>query len=231
MITAADNYKKAILILSGGMDSATLLYHLLDLKIHPICVSFNYGQRHKKELVCAEKLAEVNKLHWELIDLSQLRHLLKGSSQTDDSVPVPVGQYDAENMKLTVVPNRNMIMLSIAMGIAIANDITQVFYGAHAGDHTIYPDCRPEFIEKLNEVAYICYWKQVQVVAPFSLMTKGEICTQGIEMKVPYELTWTCYTESEKPCGICGSCNERISAFEFAHAKDPLEYLGGVAHG
>lgn len=226
-----DTLEKTVLILSGGMDSATLLYKLLHDNIRPICVSFNYGQRHKKELICASELAKLNGLEWELINLEGLGPILKGSSQTDLSVPVPTGRYDAENMKLTVVPNRNMIMLSVAMGLAIANGIETVHYGAHAGDHTIYPDCRPKFVEALNKAAALCDWKKVQVIAPYLGRSKSDICKDGVALGVPYDLTWTCYAGTEKPCGKCGSCSERLEAFALADAKDPLVYEDSVAHG
>lgn len=219
---------RAVLIFSGGMDSATLLYDLMNQGIRPICIGFNYGQRHGKELEAAKHLCSMIGIEYKIISLADVVPLLKGSSQTDPSVPVPEGHYAQENMKLTVVPNRNMIMLSIAIAAAIGEKIPVVYYGAHAGDHDIYPDCRQSFVDAMKAAAALCDWTPVTIEAPYLNMTKGDICKKGMLLSVPYESTWTCYVGGERPCGKCGSCTERLEAFDFAGATDPLIYATEV---
>lgn len=213
---------KTILILSGGMDSATLLYDLLYAGDSVEAIGVNYKQRHGKELTCAAELCNALGVRFDVLDLSSLSAFLTGSSQSDPNVPVPFGKYDEPSMKLTVVPNRNMSMLAAAGGIAIARKANRLAYGAHAGDHTIYPDCRPEFVQAMGQAFAICDWHSLDLYAPYIDMTKGDICKRGVELQVPYEKTWTCYVGGEKPCGKCGSCTERAEAFEFADIPDPL---------
>lgn len=215
--------QKVVMILSGGMDSATLLYDLLQQKerydVHAI--TFFYGQRHSREIACARRLVGINNIPWKLVDIGGLRELLYSSSLTGD-ISVPEGRYDDPTMKATVVPNRNMIMLSIAMGycINIGGDI--VFYGAHGGDHAIYPDCRPPFVIAMNSIAKICDYRPITVLAPYLEMSKGDILRRGLAMGVPYEETWSCYKGLAKPCEKCGACVERAEAFEENRVKDPL---------
>lgn len=218
---------KMVCVLSGGMDSATLLWKLKSQGHDLYTISFDYGQRHVKELTKAQLLATVARVPWEKIDLSNLKPILAGSSQTS-GIPVPEGRYDAENMKLTVVPNRNMIMLSVSIARAISLGYDAVAYGAHAGDHTIYPDCRPVFIDAMNRAAQLCDWKSINLVAPFSSMTKAEIAKEGAKLQVPYEHTLTCYHGTEPACGKCGSCQERLEAFEVAGVMDPIAYENRV---
>ncbi len=215
--------EKVVLILSGGMDSGTLLFDLMEggYDIHAMTV--NYGQRHAKEIACAQKLAEICGVEHTILDLSALApQLFKGSSQTDSSVPVPEGHYQEENMKLTVVPNRNMILLSLAVARAISLKASKVFYGAHAGDHAIYPDCRPEFVKAMQTAAALCDWTAVDILAPYSVWTKIQILKRGLECGVPYEETWSCYAGGAEPCGKCGACQERAEAFEKNGIPDPL---------
>jgi 7-cyano-7-deazaguanine synthase len=213
---------KIVQTLSGGMDSATLLYHLLDEGHEVKALCFNYGQRHSRELEYAKKIAASKGVEIREINLSSIKQLLGGSSQTDASVEVPYGNYDEENMKKTVVPNRNMIMLAIACAWAVSLKYDAIVFGAHAGDHAIYPDCREEFIQALSSTMEICDWHPVKIYAPFSKMTKGDIAKRGLELGVPFQLTWTCYEGKEVPCGKCGACSERKEAFEFAGVADPL---------
>jgi len=220
---------KCVLILSGGMDSGTLLFDLLEQGYDVLTLSFNYGQRHNKELSYAKALAEFVGVSHQVADLQSLTaEFFKGSSQTDASVEVPEGHYAEENMKLTVVPNRNMIMLSLAIAYAISNKASKVFYGAHAGDHAIYPDCRKVFVEAMQKAAQLCDWNPVDIEAPYLDMTKVEILHRGLDLKVPYGMTWTCYKGGEKPCGKCGSCQERAEAFAKNDTVDPG--LEGAAH-
>lgn len=213
---------KAVIILSGGLDSTTLLYDVIAHGLEPYALSINYGQRHKKELVMAAKTCRELDIPHKIVELQCLNELLQGSSLTTPGIATPHGKYDEENMKATVVPNRNMIMLSIAAGYAISIKAEKLFYGAHAGDHAIYPDCRPEFIAQLYEAIKLADWHSVSLLAPYSKKSKGEIVVRGIELKVPFENTWTCYEGGEKPCGKCGACQERAEAFEYAIAEDPL---------
>jgi 7-cyano-7-deazaguanine synthase len=213
---------KTVLILSGGMDSATLLYDLLAHGDSVEAIGVNYKQRHGKELACAADLCNTLGVRFDVLDLSSLSGFLTGSSQSDPNVPVPFGKYDEPSMKLTVVPNRNMFMLAAAGGIAIARKADRLAYGAHAGDHTIYPDCRPDFVDAMGRAFSLCDWHTLGLHAPYLDMTKGDICKRGVELSVPYEKTWTCYVGGDRPCGKCGSCTERAEAFEFAGVPDPL---------
>ncbi len=225
--------KKTVLILSGGMDSSTLLYYLLSEGFDVSCISFNYGQRHVKELHSAKDIAFKAQqkvlpmglnVHHEIIDLTGFRNCFAGSSQTDPRVEVPKGHYEDESMKATVVPNRNMIMLSIAAAHAISFDINSIAYGAHAGDHAIYPDCRPEFIERMQSALLVCHYTPIRLYVPFKDMNKVEILETGLQLQVPYELTWTCYEGMELSCGHCGCCVERLEAFKLNKERDPLKY-------
>jgi 7-cyano-7-deazaguanine synthase len=215
---------KCVLVLSGGMDSGTLLFDLIDNLCSVYTISFDYGQRHKKELIAAKALADHAGVHHEIINLSGLRGLFAGSSQTDDTVPVPEGHYAEENMKKTVVPNRNMIMLALATARAITLDYQAVVYGAHGGDHAIYPDCRPEFIGAMTSAIYLADWKKINLLAPYVYMNKISILKRGMALGVPYEKTWTCYAGQELSCGKCGSCQERLEAFRENKIVDPLDY-------
>jgi 7-cyano-7-deazaguanine synthase len=139
-----------------------------------------------------------------------------------DGVAVPHGHYAAESMKATVVPNRNMILLAVAIGRAVAVGAEAVAYAAHAGDHTIYPDCRPEFVDALAQAALLCDWRPIQILRPFVSWTKGAIVREGVRLGVPFELTWSCYEGEERPCGKCGTCVERAEAFAQEGIVDPV---------
>lgn len=212
---------KSVIILSGGMDSTTLLYKLISEGKSVEAISFDYGQRHKLELEKAKETCEALGIGHKIIDLSFIKQLISNSALTGD-IDVPKGHYEDENMKLTVVPNRNMIMASIAIGYAVNIGAGEVALGVHAGDHAIYPDCRPEFIEALSTIAKIANYKPVNIYTPFLFNTKGEIASVGKELNVDYSKTLTCYEGSEVPCGKCGSCTERIEAFAHAGIEDPL---------
>lgn len=217
----------AVVIISGGMDSSTLLWDLATRHTFDVicALSFDYNQRHKKELKCAQKICAELKIAHKVVDITKIgNQLLQGSSLTTASIDVPEGHYEEESMKLTVVPNRNMIMLSLAIGYAVSIKAEAVYYGSHAGDHAIYPDCRPEFVEAMRVAARLCDWHSVDIRAPYSHMDKGDIASRGISIGVPYKNTWTCYKGQEFACGKCGACSERILAFHKAGAKDPVEY-------
>ena len=225
MTDNAPHYRpKHIVVISGGMDSVTMLYGVMKEfgDIHDVeCISFDYGQRHRKELEAAKAVCESLRLRHDVIDISNLCGFLSNSALTGGE-PVPHGHYADENMKKTVVPNRNMIMLSIAMGVAVNRNASKVWIGVHAGDHAIYPDCRPEFIGAMHDIGQIANYQRVDVMAPYLFITKGDIAKHGKELGVDYGLTWTCYEGGEHPCGLCGSCVERAEAFEQNGMTDPL---------
>jgi 7-cyano-7-deazaguanine synthase len=226
------------------MDSVTLAY-LLNFQGHEVhAVSFNYGQRHKKELQFAAGLAGRGIVNsHRIVDLTNINGLLQGSSLTDSTVEVPDGHYAAETMKATVVPNRNMIMLSIAAGYAVSMDAEFVALGVHAGDHAIYPDCRPQFVQNMelalrtanegfgkfplpvgSSMRQPDNWMGRATYAPFIFKGKHDIVVMGHKLEVPYELSWSCYKGGDIHCGRCGTCVERKEAFRLARVKDPTTY-------
>ncbi len=215
----------SVVLLSGGMDSTTLLWWHRQHKGENVRALFiNYGQRHVKEREYAEWNAERLGVPFVAVDLCALGAVLPGSSQTQQSIGVPEGHYTEENMKLTVVPNRNMILLSIAVGHAIAHGAANVSYAAHSGDHAIYPDCRPEFVDALQRAVDLCDWKTVKLARPFICMTKADIVLMGKGLGVDYIDTWSCYAGREQHCGRCGTCVERREAFYLAKVEDPTVY-------
>lgn len=216
---------KTVLIYSGGLDSTTLLYKLLDAEHQVFALGVDYGQRHGKELAAAREICDALKVPFTVADLRSIKPLIAGSSQTSDEIPVPEGHYAAESMKLTVVPNRNMIMLSIAIGYAVSIKADAVAYGAHAGDHAVYPDCRPEFAAVMATAALLCDWHPVDLMRPFIKVSKTEIASLAYMLNVPIEKTWSCYKGGEKHCGKCGTCVERMEALhDSPFGDDPTEY-------
>ena len=219
---------KVILTLSGGMDSAVLLWQLLNQGHEVRCLSVDYGQRHRRELTAAKDLCLDRGVEHRIIDLRAVKELMLGSSQTSDDMPVPEGHYAEESMKQTVVPNRNMILLALAGAWAVSTKSESIAYAAHTGDHAIYPDCRPEFTEAMEDALSLCDWHPVKLLRPFlypTPMSKTDIARLGKELGVPFELTWSCYKGGEKHCGKCGTCTERIEAFKLAGVDDPTRYL------
>ena len=216
--------EKIVVVLSGGMDSAVLLYHLLDAGHAVKTLSINYGQRHVRELDSAAALSERVGVEHRIADLSSINPLLGSNSLSSDQADIPEGHYEEESMKLTVVPNRNMIMLSVAVGWALALKYDAVAYGAHSGDHAIYPDCREEFAEALDQAVQLCDWHGMKLMRPFVKMDKGDIARRGQELNVPFELTWTCYKGEQVHCGKCGACQERREAFATNKMTDPVAF-------
>ena len=214
---------KVVLIYSGGLDSTVLLYYLREQGHELRCLGINYGQRHQRELRAAEAMCREADVAYRLADLSGIQPLLGRSALTGD-IDVPEGRYTNEKMRLTVVPNRNMIMLSIAIGWAVSLKFDDVAYAAHAGDHPVYPDCRPEFTEAMGRAAARCDWHQVSLLTPFIDKAKTDIVRIGAELHVPFERTWSCYKGGEVHCGKCGTCVERREAFEKAGIDDPTRY-------
>lgn len=220
---------KAVAIVSGGMDSVTMLYRLLFKEHMDVSViSFYYGQRHMREIASAVKICDLLGVQHQTVDISNLQALLKGSALTDSSVAVPHGYYAEENMRKTVVPNRNMIMLSIAAGFAVSEGAEILATAIHAGDHYIYPDCRPEFFAALNAALIVGNAGHTapnfRLYAPYLYVTKVEIAQEGDDLQVPYEDTWTCYEGGELHCGVCGACQERRAGFRAAGVPDPTRY-------
>lgn len=213
-----------VVIYSGGMDSFTLVNQLyVEGRLHS-CLSFNYGQSHVKELSYAAAWTKRNGVPHTVVDLVNMADVcMRGSALLGD-MAVPEGHYAAENMKKTVVPNRNAIMLSVAVAYAVSNNLSLVSFGAHAGDHEIYPDCRPEFVSAMNTVALMANWHRVGIEAPYLGLTKIGILDIGFMMELDYSQSWTCYKGGQVACGKCGSCQERLTAFAAHGVPDPLEY-------
>ena len=247
----------SIAIVSGGLDSTTLVYDMLEEGYCPHLLSFNYGQRHVKELKYAMITAQNLRLKYDIINLTGLTHLISNSALTSlpsgthelltdgenlkvgkpiniydyakPPIEVPEGSYDEESMKATVVPNRNMIMLSIAAGVAVNEKAKCIGIGVHSGDHAIYPDCRPEFVSSvcntitkgtegfhsfpLNEEGES---DGDAIYAPFLYASKADIAYRALELGVPLHLTWSCYRGGGKHCGKCGTCVERLEAIDVA---------------
>jgi len=214
-----------VVIYSGGMDPYTLLHLARERGYRVHALSFNYGQRHVRELECARSVCEAQGIPHKVIDIRAMSEVMAGSSLTSD-IDVPEGHYEEDSMKATVVPNRNMILLSLATGYAVTVGAGAVWYGAHGGDHAIYPDCRPEFVEKMDAVCRVANYEPVGIEAPFMAMDKGQILAEGLRLGLDYSQTWTCYNGREQACGRCGSCVERLEAFAVNGVTDPLEYEG-----
>ncbi|MDP7268128.1 MAG: 7-cyano-7-deazaguanine synthase QueC [Pirellulales bacterium] len=215
---------KVVVILSGGMDSTTLLYHMMHAGHGVKALSVNYGQRHVRELDAAAQICRALEVEHQIADLRAIGPLLGSNSLTSESVDVPHGHYEEESMKMTVVPNRNMLMISVAVAWAVSLKFDAVAYGAHTGDHAIYPDCREAFADALDRAVQLCDWHSVKLLRPFVGMDKGDIARRGHELAVPFETCWTCYEGGEKHCGKCGACQERIEAFAKFNIADRIEY-------
>lgn len=216
---------KVVLILSGGIDSSTLLYYLLHKGYEVHALTFFYGQRHAKEIESAKKIVEEAKkigfVDHRIVDISTIHELISKGAITGSEM-VPEGHYTEETQKITIVPNRNMILLSIAIGYAVKIGAREVYYAAHRSD-VVYPDCRKEFVKAFDTAVYLAnIYDQIELKAPFIDMTKIEIVKLGLELGVPYELTWSCYAGGERPCLKCGTCIERTEAFLLNETRDPL---------
>ena len=220
---------KIVLCYSGGLDSTVLLSSLKSEGHFVNAFSVDYGQRHVKELSAANALCDYYQVQHEIADLSGLRRsLFAGSSQTSSEIAVPEGHYAEESMKQTVVPNRNMVLLALATALAVSRKYDAVAFAAHTGDHAIYPDCRPEFAEAMEDAIRLCDWHSVKLIRPFlypTPMSKTDIIKLGNELQVPFHRTWSCYKGQQYHCGVCGTCVERKEAFEKSGVTDPTVYL------
>ena len=214
--------KDSVIIVSGGMDSITLLY---DKKNEiALGISFNYGSNHNaKEIPLAEMHCRRLGIKHITINLDFMGQYFK-SSLLEGGEAIPEGNYADENMKSTVVPFRNGIMLSIAIGIAESNNLKKVLIANHGGDHTIYPDCRPEFIKAIDAAAYAGTFVNAHVEAPYTHITTGDMARMGKRLGLNYAETWSCYKGADKHCGRCGTCIERKEALTEAGIEDTTEY-------
>ena len=222
---------RAVAVVSGGLDSVTLAHLLHSQNYELDLLAFDYGQRHKRELDCARRCAERLGARLDVVDISSLGAILSGSALTDN-IAVPHGHYAAPSMAVTIVPNRNAIFLTIAYGAAVARNAEAVAVGVHAGDHFVYPDCRPAFIESFEAMQRTavegCGHPELHLVAPFVAKSKSEIVELGAQLGVPFVDTWSCYEGGAVHCGKCGTCVERIEAFALAGISDPTEYVNTV---
>lgn len=220
-----------IAVVSGGLDSTTMVYDYVSSDYEVDCISFDYGQRHKKELEYAARTARTLNLRHDVVDLSSITGFLQGSGSSliTPGHAVPEGHYAEENMRSTVVPNRNMIMLAVAGGIAVARGAVAVATAVHAGDHAVYPDCRPEFFRPMNWAL----WRANEgfgnldmpasprngcVLTPYINSTKADIAANALQLGVPFEDTWSCYKGNDIHCGKCGTCVERLEAIHEAQS-------------
>lgn len=214
--------KNSAIIVSGGMDSITLLYdHKDEIALG---ISFDYGSNHNaREIPFAKMHCERLGIKHITINLDFMHQYFK-SSLLDGAEAIPEGHYADDNMKSTVVPFRNGIMLAIAIGIAESNNLDQVFIANHDGDHTIYPDCRPEFINAIDAAATAGTYNNVKVIAPYTKITKSDIARIGKRLGIDYAETWSCYKGGEVHCGTCGTCVERKEALAEAGIEDKTIY-------
>ena len=219
----------AIAIVSGGLDSTTLAYWLRLHGTGLTIVSADYGQRHRKELEFASATAKALGVPLRTVDLTSVGRLVGGSALTDPAIDVPDGHYTDASMAITVVPNRNALLLDVAVGMAMAIGADTVAFGAHGGDHAIYPDCRPEFVTAYQAMVTVAgdgfLRDGFEVIAPFMTVTKADIVLLADRLGVPFTQTWSCYRGEQSHCGTCGTCVERREAFALAGVDDPTDYL------
>lgn len=225
--------KRMVLLLSGGLDSTVLLWWAMREGWEVWPLSIHYGQRHARELDAMEQILTVAEVVQKdvasrslIVDMKKATEFVfEGSSQTGDAA-VPEGHYAAPSMRVTVVPNRNMVMLSMATALAQSSTCgaDAVAYAAHSGDHAIYPDCRPEFVAAMSQAMGCSGYYPVELWTPFIRQTKKDIALLGKELGAPLHLTYSCYKGAEKHCGKCGTCVERREAFLLANLQDPTEY-------
>ncbi len=218
---------KTLVLLSGGLDSTVLLADVIDAGNEVAAITFDYRQRHRVELAAAGDVADWYGVEHLVVDLTGVGRLIGGASAlTSRSVAVPHGHYADASMRSTVVPGRNAIMLMTAAGAAAARGFHRVATAVHAGDHPVYPDCRPEFIDAAHATtrAATAGIGDVSVYAPYVAAPKQWIVRRGAQLAAPLRLTWSCYEGGDMHCGRCGTCVERHEAFLLAGVPDPTEY-------
>lgn len=231
-----------VVIYSGGMDSFVLLNKVMIERAsshlreeHSLrAISFNYGQRHAKELDCAAAVCGELGISHTVIQLAELGHIAYGSALTDKSVEVPLEHYSANSIKLTVVPGRNTVMLAMALAYTEGllnqsnkpnTDHAIIYYGAHADDRITYPDCRPQYIQAMAHTIYLASDRRVDLQAPLRFKTKAEVLKDGLRLGIrlaDFAKTWSCYVGGDRPCGQCGTCHARAEAFAANKVDDPL---------
>ena len=215
--------KDAVIILSGGMDSCTMLHEFRD--DIAIAITFDYGSKQNyKERLCAVEQCKALGIKHIIIPLEFMNLYFKSALLSNSSEEIPEGNYDDENMKVTVVPFRNGIMLAIACGIAESNGLHRVMIANHAGDHAIYPDCRQAFIDAMSMAMQQGTYEGIEVFAPYTNLSKTDIARHGKALGVDYSMTYSCYKGGDKHCGKRGTCRERIEALRDAGIDDPTEY-------
>lgn len=225
---------KTVVLLSGGLDSTVLLAALLADGDVCHALSVHYGQRHRIELESAAAIAYHYDVPHTEIELPSTIFASAKSSQVGDYEVVPHGHYAEDSMKTTIVPNRNMLLMATAGAFALSQNAERIAYAAHAGDHAIYPDCRPQFVAAMQRAFELCDWKKLILFTPFLVNSKADIVTLGNYHHVPFEKTWSCYDPvavglGTVPvgyihCGLCGTCVERKEAFQLAGVEDPTQY-------
>jgi len=201
-----------VIVYSGGLDSTVLLFHLKAAGHRLAALTVDYGQRHRREINAAATQCAHLGIEHRVADLSALQPLMSGSALTDPQIDVPDGHYAEPSMKATVVPNRNMLLLATAAAWAITLKADAIGYAAHAGDHTIYPDCRPEFADAMNTALGLADWQPLTLLRPFVDWTKADIVRRGAQLG------------GDRHCGTCGTCVERREAFARAGINDPTAY-------
>ena len=214
--------KDSVIIYSGGLDSTTLLYE--ERERVALAVTFDYGSNHAaREIACARYHCSHLGIEHLVIELGFMSHYFN-SSLLSGAEAIPNGNYDEENMKSTVVPFRNGIMLSIACGLAESRGLKRVLIANHGGDHAIYPDCRQDFINAMSTAMQQGTYEGVTVFAPYTNLSKSDIARHGKELGVDYAMTYSCYRGGDKHCGKCGTCRERRQALRDAGIPDPTPY-------
>lgn len=214
--------KQSLIVYSGGLDSTTLLWeYAADIAL---AVNFNYGSNHNaREAECARRNCAKLGIKLMEIDLGFMAKYFK-SSLLEGADAVPSGNYDDENMRSTVVPFRNGIMLSVAAGLAESYGLSTILIANHAGDHAIYPDCRPGFVDAMGKAVSEGTYEGIKLSAPYTMLTKAQIVERGARIGVGYNDTYSCYRGGEHHCGTCGTCRERAEAFALAGVPDPTVY-------
>lgn len=215
--------KKCVVLLSGGLDSSTTLFYVKKKGFRPQCLIFDYGQRHRKEINSAKKIASYLKVKYYIV---KIQLPWKGSSLLDKNLSLPVKKIK-NVIPSTYVPARNLIFLSFAVSFAETINARYVFYGANQIDFSGYPDCREEFINKLQETIDVGIKSSIKgekiiIKAPLLKLSKEQIIKLALKLKVPLNLTWSCYKGDKKPCGVCDSCRIRAEGFKKADVEDPL---------
>lgn len=214
--------KDSVIVYSGGLDSTTLLYE--ERERVALAVTFDYGSNHAaREIACARHHCALLGIEHLVIELGFMGQYFQ-SSLLSGADAIPSGNYDEENMKSTVVPFRNGIMLSIACGLAESRGLKRVLIANHGGDHAIYPDCRPEFIDAMDAAMRAGTYVNVEIAAPYTNLSKADLVRRGAKLGVDYSQTYSCYRGGKQHCGTCGTCTERQEAFLEAGIPDPTAY-------